>query len=209
MSIRIAGPGGSSRHSTRRVFTRGQSLVEFVLVFPLLLVLLLTVADFGRLFAVGITIESAARAAAELAASQYMFEPSPVSSAGYDRLHEFAYRTVCDEASALPNATPATSGECGGLPTIVCVHDGADPGCSNVYNVGGTIPAGCGSFDAGLRPTPAQTGGAETSRYVEVRVCYRFTTLFQLTFPGVGITFSPLGGEFIIERNRAFTVADY
>ena len=45
---------------------RGQSLVEFALVLPMLLVLLLGVADFGRVFAAGITIEAAARNAAEV-----------------------------------------------------------------------------------------------------------------------------------------------
>ena len=37
----------------------GQSLVEFALVFPLLMFLLLTIVDFGRLFNAGIMIESA------------------------------------------------------------------------------------------------------------------------------------------------------
>jgi hypothetical protein len=37
--------------------TRGQALVEFSLVLPILLLLLLTVGDFGRLFAATITID--------------------------------------------------------------------------------------------------------------------------------------------------------
>jgi Flp pilus assembly protein TadG len=54
-----------------RARLRGQALVEFALVLPIVLVLLLTVSDFGRLFATTITIESAARAAAEVAATEY------------------------------------------------------------------------------------------------------------------------------------------
>ena len=38
---------------------RGQSLVEFALVLPMLLVLLLGIADFGRVFQAGITTEAA------------------------------------------------------------------------------------------------------------------------------------------------------
>ena len=119
---------------------RGQSLTEFALVFPLLLVLLLTVADFGRIFAAGITIESAARAAAETAAGQYLTEltrvsPSPIATAGYQRIHDAAWQSICDEASSLPNASPGSGGgQCSGLPTVVCVHDNADSMCASAYN---------------------------------------------------------------------------
>jgi Flp pilus assembly protein TadG len=47
---------------------RGQSLVEFALVLPMLLVLLLGIADFGRVFNAGITLEAATRDAAEAGA---------------------------------------------------------------------------------------------------------------------------------------------
>ena len=56
----------------RKRSPRGQSLVEFALVLPMLLVLLLGIADFGRVFPAGITIEAAARNAAEAAAQEYL-----------------------------------------------------------------------------------------------------------------------------------------
>jgi hypothetical protein len=204
------------RSVRRRLRERGQSLVEFTMVLPLLLFLVVTVGDFGRVFAAGITLDSAARAAAETAAAEYLREPgalaspSTVSTAGYVRVHSYAWRSVCDEASSLPNAAPGTGGgECSGLPTVVCVHDGLDPNCTNVYNVGGTLPTGCAASAPGMRPSNAQTGGPEFSRYVEVRVCYRFSTLLQLDIPFFGGTLSPLGGDFFLERTRTFTVADY
>ncbi len=58
----------SRRRPTPAVSPRGQSLVEFALVLPLLLILLLGVADFGRVFAAGITLEAAARNASEVVA---------------------------------------------------------------------------------------------------------------------------------------------
>jgi hypothetical protein len=117
---------------------------------------------------------------------------------------------VCEEASALPNASPGTlGGECSGLATVVCVHDGADPDCGNVYNAAGGIPAACPSLQAGARPTNGQSGGTEASKYVEVRVCYRFSTLLQLSIPSIGGTLATLGGDFFVERARVFTVADY
>jgi len=202
------------RDPRRSARAAGQSLTEFTLVVPILLVILLTVADFGRLFATSITVESATRAAAELAASEYLREMtglplgSNLSPEGYDRVHQYAWSTVCGEAASLPNATPNPGAQCDGLPTVVCVHDGIDPACSSVYNASGGIPAGCPDLDAGVRPNNGQTNGGE-SRYVEVRVCYRFTTFFNLVLPFIGGSLSPLGGDYYVERTRTFTVADY
>jgi Flp pilus assembly protein TadG len=181
------------------------------------MVLLLTVVDFGRIFSASITIESAARAAAETAAGDYLREavrvaPAPVSASGYADIHKVAWQSVCDEAATLPNATPGSGGaQCGGLTTVVCVHDGADPDCGNAYNVGGAIPPGCTSVQAGTRPTNTQQAesGSNSWPYVEVRVCYRFSSLMQVDIPFIGGTLSPLGGDFIIERARTFSVANY
>ena len=209
----------STKPSVRRTIrrrprssARGQSLVEFALVFPLLLILLLTVVDFGRVFSAGIVTESAARAAAEVAATEYLRAATPISASGYAAIHQAAWQSICDEAAALPNATPATGGgECGGLPTVVCVHDNADPHCGNAYNTGGSIPGGCPSLQAGVRPTNVQEpeSGTNSWPYVEVRVCYRFSAILSLDIPWIGGTLSPLGGDFFLERTRAFDVTNY
>src|SRR6187401_3080262 len=92
---RCIAPGSTSR--------RGQTLVEFALVLPMLLVLLLGIADFGRVFQAGITIEAAARNAAEAAAQEYVQmvrnEPDGVLELpDYQRLHAVALDAVCSEA---------------------------------------------------------------------------------------------------------------
>ena len=192
-------------------------MVEFALVLPLLLILLLTVVDFGRIFSAGITIESAARAAAEKASTAYLTEvtrvaPSPVDPAGYGRIHDAAWKSVCDEADDLPNAVPGSGGsQCDGLPTVVCIHDNADPLCDSAYNDGSGIPAGCRSIDPGARPSNTQLAesAAQTWPYVEVRVCYRFSSVMQMTIPFIGGTLSPLGGDFFLEKTRTFDVANY
>lgn|SRR5579862_9416710 len=51
---------------------RGQSVVEFALIFPLLLVLVLAVGDFGRIYTSLVAVEAAAREAADLGA----FDPA-------------------------------------------------------------------------------------------------------------------------------------
>lgn len=186
--------------------------MEFTLVLPILLLLLVTIADFGRYFATGIQIESAARAAAEVAAAEYLGEAQPLAATAYERVHAQAWQSVCDELSGLPNASPPSSGpQCDGVPTIVCVHDGADPGCgafTTIYNAASGVPAQCTSFAAGAMPTNVQAGGAD-NKYVEVQVCYRFSTIFRMSIPFFGLNLTPLWGDFFIERDRVFTVADY
>jgi len=212
---RLPAPLAATR--SRRTFdSRGQSLAEFTLVLPIMLVLLLTVADFGRLFASGITIESAARAAAETAAGTYLVEMRlmpggvpPLTPDAYDRVHKAAWQSICDEAATLPNATPGTGGgQCSDLPTVVCVHDGLDPACGNVYNAGGGGTAGCSLVAAGTSNTQSVPSSIP-SKDVEVRVCYRFSSILSMDIPFFSGSLSPLSGNFFLEKVRTFTVADY
>lgn len=189
----------------RRKCARGQSLTEFALVIPFLLIILLTVADFGRYFAASLNIESIARTAAEVSAQEYLRAPLPVD---YRAVHGYAWQSVCDEAKGLANVTyngPAT--ECTGIPTLVCVHDGSDSECNTPYNVAGGVPPECTVMTDPI--SNAQTGGSELSKYVEVRVCYRFSTIFAFSIPFVGGDLTPLSGNFFIQKIRTFTVADY
>jgi hypothetical protein len=48
-----------------RTFAAGQSVVEFTIVFPLLLLMVVAIADFGRLYTSMVAVESAAREAAD------------------------------------------------------------------------------------------------------------------------------------------------
>ena len=206
-----------SRRSRSRPRSLGQSLVEFALIFPLLMLLLLTIVDFGRLFSAAITTESTARTAAETASAEYLREalrvfPGPVTTTGYTSIHQAAWQSVCDEAASLPNAVPGSGGgQCAGLPTVVCVHDNADPLCGDVYNAPSGVPPGCPSLGAATRPINSQLSelGANTWPYVEVRVCYRFSALMRVDIPFIGGTLSTLGGDFYIEKVRTFSVANY
>lgn len=193
---------------------QGQSLVEFALVIPILLALLITIGDFGRLFATGIAVESAARDAAEVSAQEYLRKPpapigSPVPSPGdptyYATIHGYAIDTVCKELQSLPNAGYVAP-QCTAIPVLVCVHDGADPNCGSIEPVGVSVPPQCPSFAVAAFPSNSQAGGTEPSRYVEVRVCYRFSTLLNVSnIAGIPLPF----GDFYLERDRVFTVADY
>lgn len=194
--------------------SRGQSLVELGLVIPILLILLIAIGDFGRIFATGIIVEAAARNAAEMAANEYLANPPgsqdtpPVplnapapsgNSAYYVALHGKVAKAVCAETQELPNSNydPGT-GACPGMPFImVCIHDSQDTEC-NSEALGQAVSAGCDSF---VPPPNSSHGGSGTPRWAEVRVCYQFTPILEL----------PLFqfGEFWLQRTRSFTIPCY
>lgn len=199
---------------------RGQSLVEFALVLPMLLVLLLGVADFGRVFSAGITVEAAARNAAEAAAQEYLQlrrETTALTTSDYDRIHAVAIATVCEEASTLPNK--AGSGSSCSMPaSAVCIHDDSAelPGYATCGADGQGAPADCvirdsaGASIGGVGqplPWPSLWNGRLPS--VEVRVCYRFTTLFNLQNLQLPFSNGLSIGDIWLQKDRVFTVADY
>jgi len=191
--------------------------VEFALVLPMLLVLLLGVADFGRVFQAGIVTEAAARSGAESAALERLrSRPNPATPgdvAYYERLHQLAAQAACAEVRVLPNTTyvpddPATAATdeeaCPEMPAIaVCVQDGMDPGCGSLAAGYTGIPATqCTEL---ARPWDRYSGGITGSHSVEVRLCYRFTTLFNLNFSlplGWGLSL----GDVYLQRSRTFVV---
>jgi hypothetical protein len=210
--------GGPQTHQRSSGDPRGQSLVEFGLVLPLLLVILLGVVDFGRVFTAGIAMEAAARNAAEAAAQEYQQiirnTPTP-SAADYQRLNDIALGEVCGEAQVLPNVDsvdddgdPVTPEVCSMPITAACVHDqyGADPNCGQAS---ASVPPECPSL-IGWAPSnlaPAPTGLTPVP-YIEVRTCYHFTTLFNLDFQlpfGASLSL----GDIWLQRDRQFAVGDY
>lgn len=202
-----------SPHPRHRRSCHGQSVVEFALVVPILIVLFVGIADFGRIFNAGVIVEAAARDAAEHAAQKYLANPpgdpsltpaerlsAPVATgdpAYYADLREEAARVVCAETRPLPN-NDYSGGTCATWPVVgVCVHDQADPNC-------GATPAGfaspaaeCGALNDSWPDPPSGNG----ERWVEVRVCYKFTSLLNLPLFSLG--------DFYVQRTRAFPIPCY
>ena len=180
----------------------GQALVEFGLILPVLLILLLGIADFGRVFASAITTEAAARNAAEAAAQEYLqldqldgVATGTLTAANYQALHDTAFEVACREAERLPDRV-VVSGTCV-MPIIaVCVHDlaGGDPTCPQTS---ASYPGDCNQL---LGNWSAAQGAADTP-WVEVRICHRFDPLIT----------APLGdwGSIWLQRENYFTVANY
>lgn len=213
---------------------RGQALVEFLLVLPMLLVLLLGIADFARVFSAGITMEAAARDGAEAAALERLRSGPPATPgdpAFYQRLHEIAAEAACTEARSLPNTTyapddPATTGvdeeacpsnfadattDNDGPVIAVCIQDDMDPGVPGAEDptCGAVAPWLAGAIPAECsRLTQTWTtasGGSGSSHSVEVRTCYHFTTLFNLQLD------LPFGwglslGDVWLQQDRVFVI---
>ena len=188
----------------------GQTLVEFALVLPILLITLLAVVDFGRVFAASIAVEASARNGAEIGAITRLRDPSSpfdssTWSAYYEDLHAQVARVVCSELSVLSNTTFSSADRtCPSMPLIrVCVHDDRDPRCGYpIDGFGSLVPPECDHMAVAWDHS---SGGAIGSHGVEVRLCYQFTTLFNLHFTLPGDAGLDLG-EVWLQRERVFAL---
>jgi hypothetical protein len=179
----------------------------------MLMVLLLGIADFGRIMSQGIVLEAAVRNGAEAAAQELVQRerntPGGLTANDYDEIHLVALRTVCEDARTLPNQ--AKTGDICDMPWVaVCVHEAA-PGVIDTCPRGSETlgaPVECTVMSDAWSPAVAQTDPAEPLSYVEVRACYRFTTLFNLNLR------LPFGsslalGDVWLQRDRAFVAGNY
>jgi len=205
----VSSPSKDSATPSRR----GQALVELALVLPMLLVLLLGIADFGRVFQAGIALEAAARNAAEVGALERLRNNGPpdlaTDPAYYADLHAVIAAAACEEMAVLPPPRDFTAGtDCPQLSAIrVCVHDNDDIECGMpTYRYDNVVPPDCSDiFNAPTPPWPSVSGGEASSHRVEVQVCYQFTTLFNLhlSLPmNTGLSL----GDIYLQRTRSFVV---
>jgi hypothetical protein len=183
-------------------------MVEFALVLPILLVLLVGLTDLGRVFAAGLVVESAARNAAEKGAQQYVAQaPGPLNApapngngAYYAAIDSVVAKAACSESAELPNTDiDASDQTCKNWPVIrVCIHDGVDPQCGlPISGFAAGIPSQCADMNASW--SNSQNGSSE--RWVEVRVCYRFTSIVNGAILNLG--------DVYLERRRQFVIPCY
>jgi Flp pilus assembly protein TadG len=175
----------------------------------MLFILLLGIADFGRVMSQGIVLEAAVRDGAEAAAQELVqlerSSPSGLTAADYQRLHDVA--TVCEEAETLPNQVK--SGTTCTMPWVaVCVHDTVAGDGGACGTEAGSAPPECDVMDETWSPSIAQTNPAQPLSYVEVRACYRFTTLFNLNLQ-LPFEWNLSLGEVWLQRDRSFVAGNY
>jgi len=184
-------------------------MVEFALVFPLLVVLLLGIADFGRVFAAAITEEAAVRDSAEAAAQEWQQlcqkygPPCPtglLNPADYASLHALALQVACHETESMPGRVLDGSGNCV-MPVIaVCVHDDHDPGGGDPQCGAEAPPAGGPCYAMDDPWSPARAGPAGGRPYVEVRMCYRFDPLIDVALAGFGSVWLQKSNDFAVSN---------
>ena len=184
----------------------GQALTEFALIVPILLALLLGLADFGRVFAAGIVVRAASRDGAEAAAQLYvqLYQSTSMSSTElYAAVHAKAAAVTCAEVQRLGNTTTDGSGNCTVPAIAVCVHDAGltfngavEPGDTCGPTVGTLTPAefaNCSSLGQAWTNTLDVAGLPS----VEVRVCYPFTTILQTQILPIGPIYLQQSSRFV------------
>jgi hypothetical protein len=150
-----------SRIPARVKSTRGTALLEAALLMPVLLLLILNMANFGAYIFAWVTVNNAARAAAEYSAYNGVVVNSP-SQPTFAQIQTL----VNTDVSSLPNSANTT--------LQVCISTGTPP-CS------GTCPTGDCATPAD--PEPA----LYTINYVDVE--YNYTPLFNaFNIPSLGIS---------------------
>jgi hypothetical protein len=198
-------------HISRTRSERGQGLVEFGLVLPLLLVFLLGVADFGRVFADGIALEAAARNSAEAAAQEYLqlcakyvdVDTSGTCALGlqptdYDTLHALALEVGCRESQRMTNRV-APGGNCTNPIIAVCIHDDVQGDASNCGQEAPVPGGSCDEMDTAWSST--RFGPLDGRPYAEVRMCYQFDPLFSFAIANFGTVW--------LQKANSFAVTNY
>ena len=124
-------------HPLRRGGLRAQDLIEFALVFPVLMLLLFGVIDFGRIFHVLIAISNAAREGArygviygiDRAGGVYTINESVIDAAAIQEAGNLNLKLTADQV------TPSCPSTCGpGLPLRVVVTDTVTPIMTIVFD---------------------------------------------------------------------------
>jgi len=166
--------------------SRGQSLVEFALILPILLVIFLAVADFARIYTTMVTIESAAREAADHGAwnsSYWQGDPTDPDSNYAKTLVQMTER-ACLASRTLPDYT------------------GPDTACTNpsitveLQEPNGTPGVGC---DNEARATPCR---------VVVTLEHDFHLIVPASITVLNVTIG-FPSTITFQRTAVFAISDF
>ncbi len=108
---------------------KGQSAVEFALVVPVLVLLLVVIADFGRVFFVSIAVKNAARAGAQYG-SQTNTTAGDFAGMAQETCNDYSSATAgtCAASPCTCGPLTSTASQC----TCGIANPPTDPACSTI-----------------------------------------------------------------------------
>ncbi len=165
-------------------YSRGQSLVETVLMLPLLVLLVLNVVNLGYFFLVIVNLTGTARSSTlysiEGSYTPYATqEPGSGGSTPTTTPGTVAYTAYQDMTGAVGNPTGASVQVC----TQVNINSGTGSGVNGtgsgqIANCETCTSSGCGAAGAGTLSTPSADPEAPSFVLNQVDIQYTFNTLF-------------------------------
>jgi hypothetical protein len=174
--------------------SRGQSVVELALLLPVLLFLFLAIADFGRLFATMLTVEAAAREAADFGALypwQWDGANPPPPNSNRELTEADMIKRACVAASSLPDYVE---------PVGTVDHST----CTNPTVTIDLDATPAGVAEAACPFVPRE----DTPCNVVVTLGYTFDLLVPVNIDFFGTTLG-LPGSLSFERESVFAISDF
>jgi len=173
-------------HRRNRTRTeRGQSIVEFALVLPLMLFIALAVVDLARIYTTMLSVESAAREAADFGT----FGSEKWTPGAVDATVANMEKSACVASSDLPD------------------YQGPDDNCAN------PVFTYCMSPDGGATCVPYSEGltcdnpTREPPCRVSVTLAYTFNLIVPLSIEAFGVRYG-FPNSITFERTNTFAMTD-
>jgi hypothetical protein len=171
----------------RRPNERGQSVVEFALVLPILVFLMVGIIDLARVYTTMLSVESAAREAADYGS----FGSQKWASTAVVGTKADMWNRACVAASDLPDYVG---------PDTACTNPGFD------YDLSQDSGATWLKYE-GLTGIPCDIETREPPCWVRVTLTYQFHLLVPLNFEAFGVHYG-IPDTLMFTRTSIFPMTD-
>lgn len=182
-------PGRMTNPTLRRRSSAGQSVVEFALVLPIMVILMLAIIDLARIYTTMLSVESAAREAADFGTFGSQKWDDAIYSLPVDGTEAKMRLRACVASSDLPD------------------YVGPDDSCTNpafAYELSGDKGATWGAYSTALG---CDNATREPPCWLKVTLTYDFQMFAPLNLEFFGVTLG-LPNSFTFERTSVFPMTD-